>query len=419
VTKVIDREDPAAHAKLAPSSADRWIACPGSVQAQVEVFDPSLDDSNPDSRLGTAAHALLEACLITGCEPESLVGCYLAGKDHPPVSEDMCDWVQVALDYIQEYIDTYGDENLWVLPETRVFIGPQINITGDSDEEQARDAELCNGTADTIIAHRDMSMCVAIDYKNGVGKVSAKENSQTMLYMAGARQLFGKFKKYRSVIIQPRAGKRNPVDEWEFTDSMLRRWLQDKVRPSARAALLPNAPRVAGAHCQWCKASPRCRTRKDKVMAVARVEFSAIEEPDPELLSTEEFLEVLNNLQFLENYIHSVKGHALKMVERDPRALPGWKLGWSKRMRQWDNELAVIEYCEEQGVEQEDYAPRKLLSPAQLTTLFRRRTKGPRRKRGELPPPNPLDAFISYTIPTAKLVPEDGKAADDFDEIED
>ena len=91
MTTVLDRENPAAHAKLAPSSSERWIACPGSVQAQAEVFDPSLGDSNPDSRLGTAAHALLEACLVTGADPKSLVGAYLAGKDHPPVDEDMCD----------------------------------------------------------------------------------------------------------------------------------------------------------------------------------------------------------------------------------------------------------------------------------------------------------------------------------------
>lgn len=411
MTKVLDRENIEAHAKLSPSSSDRWIACPGSVQAQAELFDPSEDDSNPDSRLGTAAHALLEACLLVGCEPEAMMGCYLAGKDHPPVDEDMCDWVRIALDYIQEYIDTYGEENLWVLPESRVYIGPQIDITGDDE----KDALLCNGTSDVIIAHRDMSLCVSIDYKNGVRKVVAKENPQIMLYTAGARQLFGVFKRYRAVVIQPRAGKRSPVEEWEYTDGTLRKFLKLKVQPSARAALRPDAPRVAGDHCLYCKAAPRCRTRKNKVMAVAGVEFDAIEEePDPNTLTNEEFLRVLDNLNFLESYIHSVRGHALRMVEHDPRSLPGWKLGWTKRQREWDDEGKVIEYCQRLKLPPEDYMPRGLLSPAQLQKVLRKRKIIPRRKAGAEPPPNPLDAFIRYSIPRAALV----RAEEEFDPID-
>jgi Protein of unknown function (DUF2800) len=403
------------HATLAPSSAERWIACPGSVQAQIDVFDPSLDDSNPDSRLGTAAHALLEACLLLDREPKTFIGTNLMGDDkYPPVDEDMCDWVQVALDYIEEYVDTHGPENLLVSPESRVIIGPQINITGDDD----KDAELCNGTSDVIIAHSDMSLCIAIDYKNGVNKVFAKDNPQTMLYMAGVRHALGKFKKYRSVVIQPRAGKRSPVDEWEFTDSMLRKFLQEKVRPSARAALLPNAPRNAGDHCRYCKASPRCRTRRDKVMAIAGVEFSAIEEADPELLSQDEFLEVLNNAKFIEDYIHSVRGHALKMVERDPRALPGWVLGWTKRMREWDNEANVVEFCRKLKLPPDDYSPRVLLSPAQLTKLLKKRRPAARRKKGEPAPTNPLEAFVKYSIPTAKLVHAEETASEDFNSLE-
>jgi hypothetical protein len=410
---VLDREKPSAHAKLSPSSSERWILCPGSVQAQAEV--QSADDGNADSRLGTAAHALLETCLIVGCEPEALIGTHLAGDDHPPVDEDMCEWVRVALDYIEEYIDTYGEENLWVLPETKVPIGPQINITGDDE----KDIDLCNGTSDTIIAHRDMSMCVVIDYKNGMNKVSPKENTQCMLYAAGARQVFGKFKKYRSVIIQPRAGKRSPVEEWEFTDAMLRKFLETKVRPAARAAIQPNAPRSAGSHCQWCKASARCRTRKDKAYAVAGVEFDAMpDEPDPARLTDDEFREVLEHAKFLEQFVSAVYVHAENLLARDPHALPGWKLGWSKRTREWEDEAAVIEFAKDHGLRPDEYSPRELLSPAQMSKLLRKKLKPPRRKRGEPPAPDPVDAFVRYSVPKLKLV-RDTEAQEEFDPLED
>lgn len=413
---VLEREQPSAHAKLSPSSSERWIACPGSVQAQAEAIenDPTLDESSDHSRLGTAAHALLEACMIIGCDPRDLIGAYIAGKDHPPVDEDMCDAVSIALDYIEEYVDTYGEENLIVLPESRVPIGPQIDITGDNETDE----DLCSGTTDIIVAHRDMSMCMVVDYKHGSGvKVDAKENSQTMLYGAGARQTFGKFKKYRSVIVQPRAGKKRPVDEWEYTDATLRKFLVDKVRPSARAAILPNAPRVAGDHCQWCKAAPRCRTRKDKVWAIAQVEFSPIEDPDPARLSDEELLEVVENIGFLKNYIKSIEEHALRLAQANPRALPGWVLGWGKRTREWDNVDSVIEFCRERGLKPDDYAPRQLLSPAQLDKVLRARMPRKRRRKGEQPEPSPTNAFVKYSIPAPKLV-RAGDAADDFEPIE-
>ena len=108
--QITDRENPSSHAKLAPSSAERWIACPGSVQAQAELHDPTLDDSNPDSRLGVAAHALLEACLLTGSNPNLFLGSRLAGEDHPEVDEEMCDSITIALEYVEEYFDTFGQE---------------------------------------------------------------------------------------------------------------------------------------------------------------------------------------------------------------------------------------------------------------------------------------------------------------------
>lgn len=411
----IEIEDPNYHAKLSPSSSSRWIACPGSVQANSEV--KTVDTGNPDSRLGTAAHALLEACLLTDQPPQKFIGAYLAGKDHPVVDEDMCDWVQVALDYIEEYIDTYGEENLWVLPESRVYIGNQIHITGDDD----RDDEICNGTSDCIIAHKDMSMCVSIDYKNGAGeKVDAKDNTQCLAYCAGARSRFGAFKKYKAVIIQPRAGKKSPIDEWEFTDAHLRKVLNTRFRPSAVAALLPNAPRSAGEHCRWCRASARCRTFKDKAYAAAHVEFSPIdgepEDPDPERLTDEEFLEALQVTRVLEMFVHAVKAHALHTLQERPSALPGWKLGWTKRVRRWADEQGIIEFCQKKGLKPEEFMPRDLLTPAQMAKLLHRRLNaGKRRRRGEEPPPNPVEAFIEYSIPEPKLVHDDAT----MDAIED
>jgi hypothetical protein len=53
---------PDTHSPYGPSSAARWIACPGSVQAQEGI----PDTESPYAAEGHAAHALAEKALKTG-----------------------------------------------------------------------------------------------------------------------------------------------------------------------------------------------------------------------------------------------------------------------------------------------------------------------------------------------------------------
>jgi hypothetical protein len=342
------------------------------------------------------------------------LGTYLIDKAHPPVDEDQCDWAAVALDYVREYVAMHGAENLILAPETRVFMGAHIDITGDDE----KDDKLCNGTADLTIAHRDMSTCVIIDYKNGRHSVSPEQNPQTMLYGVGNRAKYGKFKKYRSVVIQPRAGERNTVKEWDFTDSMLSKFMS-VVRKSAQAALQKNAPRASGPHCTFCKASNRCRTYKDKVWASARNEFDEIVEgtiETPDMLSTGELVTLLKAAPALRTYLDKLEAYVARMLQNDPRSVPDFKLGWGRRERRWSDDGDVVKFCQKIGLLPQQFAPRKLLSPADMEKLVRRHTKPPRAKRGQPPPPSPLEAFVTYTVPSIKVVP---KTSDDLGELAD
>ena len=60
-----------AHARLSPSSASRWVACPGSVALCEKVKVP---ESSFESDEGTAAHQVFEICLRTGLDPWAFVG---------------------------------------------------------------------------------------------------------------------------------------------------------------------------------------------------------------------------------------------------------------------------------------------------------------------------------------------------------
>ena len=47
------------HSKLSPSSAHRWMACPGSVRLEAQF----PDESSPYAKEGTTAHELVESMM--------------------------------------------------------------------------------------------------------------------------------------------------------------------------------------------------------------------------------------------------------------------------------------------------------------------------------------------------------------------
>lgn len=389
------------HAVLSPSSSARWIACPGSVQAQAVVTE--ADIGNDASRTGTVAHALLELCLLFGFKPEEFLDEFPLGDDMPAVTQRMADGVQHVLDYVEEYLDFYGRENVLVLPEHRVYIGSMIGVTD----------EVCNGTSDVQLVHKDKLLLATIDYKDGVLPVDADNNPQMMLYTLGGIKEHGKFKEYKNIIIQPNAAKRRTVDEVSFKNGRLTTFIHEVGR-AAQAALLPNAPRVAGPHCRFCRASSNCQTFRRRARQVAADEFGEV--PEPESISDEQLNEVLKEAFLLEQWIKSVKTRALAYVQAGG-ALHDYVLGWGTRKRIFQDEASVIEWCRNHKLPLDAYMPRELVSPKQLETVLKKHKLYPRAKRGEQTPDSPIAHLVGYTNPKPALKPR--KASEDFDAIED
>jgi hypothetical protein len=245
------------HAKLSPSASHRWLACPGSVQAN--EGRPHVD--NQYTLEGTTAHALLEVCLRTGDDPNVFIGKVLQ-KGHLEITEAMCDSVGYALDYISAYLADHPEAK--VLIEHKVHYGESI----DTDDDNAF------GHADVILDDYPREV-VGLDYKHGIGNpISVKDNSQIKLYMLGMRQTRGRYQRYRAVVVQPRLPKRKPVQEAPaIDDKELMKWVKDKVIPVVPVALSGNGPRVAGSHCRYCHANGNCPAQYDLVMAAASKEF--------------------------------------------------------------------------------------------------------------------------------------------------
>src|SRR5258708_39760077 len=104
------------HALLAPSSAERWMTCIGSVA--MEANSPEITTIYSDE--GTAAHALASMCLKTGNDPVAfhgrvltvVDGVYAPTNERPAlyvnerefiVDDDMVESVRAYIDKVREY----------------------------------------------------------------------------------------------------------------------------------------------------------------------------------------------------------------------------------------------------------------------------------------------------------------------------
>lgn len=76
------------HAKLSPSSADRWVSCTASVSAQEGLSD----DGSEAARQGTACHQMAAEVLEHGVDPQSYLGRKMLFWVHPESDSNGEDW---------------------------------------------------------------------------------------------------------------------------------------------------------------------------------------------------------------------------------------------------------------------------------------------------------------------------------------
>lgn len=366
-----------AHAILSPSGAHRWLACPGSVAANAnKPWEQSVYALE-----GTTAHALLEVCLRLDVDPEAYVGKVLQ-KGHMAITEDMVDAVGYGIDYVKAYL---VDNPLAIVRiESPVYPAALLGV-GD---------EVIWGTPDIRILNFPKEH-VTIDYKHGAGKsVAVKNNDQIRIYHAGGRVEGGVYRKYRSVVIQPRLRGRKPVQEATLTDKELMQWLDGTVKPIIPIALSDDAPRNPGAWCHFCHADGRCDAQLKKAFEMAKQEFGKVVR-NPKDVTPAQLAIYLDDLPMVETAIKALKEHATRVLHAGVK-VPGYAPGWTTARREWVDEEKLVAALKRKKVDLKDIYEVVVRSPAKMEDLLKEKGVIPRKKRGEAPPPTILDDHIGY-----------------------
>ena len=347
------------HTKLSPSSAHRWTRCPGSVREELKY----PDNSGPAALDGTRTHALLEMCLVTGMDPELMVGMTTSDDEGSyTIDADRAKRVKVAVDHVRDL----GGE---VTTERRV---DPSRLVGRDD---------LGGTVDVTVIVGDTAH--VIDYKDGITPVEAVENEQLIAYALGHLAGYdlpvnGCYPVSSMVltIIQPKLAMKGlpPITSWELSvESLLSRIGDIVVKAAATDA--PDAPLVPGEkQCRFCKAKGGCAAVNTHVMdavgmfkSIDIVQQAAVTEPTE--MSNDKLREVIEAAPMLRQLLEASEAEALRRMQMG-QTIPGLKVVNGRGSRAWAHtEDEMVVKLKKIGIPAGALYVTKLISPAQAEKL--------------------------------------------------
>lgn len=232
------------HARLSPSSAERWFNCPGSANMELLYKDVSSDAAID----GTGSHLLLELCIEQKRDAESFIGEIIGvnSEDKPNgwvVRKDRAERVQVALDYIKDKC---------VQSESRSDLGVHY---GRGDLYGT--ADITYTTSFSVLGEEFVKYVEIIDYKDGRQFVSEKRNKQLIIYLAGKVLSYQLAEdcEFAVTIIQPKT--KPMIRTWRLSYDTLMAEVKDIIK-AAEATDTFDAPLVRGDWCHYCKHKPNC-----------------------------------------------------------------------------------------------------------------------------------------------------------------
>ena len=405
------------HARLSPSSADRWTSCTASPAAQ----DGIPNENSDASRQGTTCHQMQEELLLNKeLEPQNYIGRTLifwhdaendvrgetwADQDgfgipaahveaEVAVTEAMVDAVVSAVSFIREQHTLLGGE---MLVEQRVPIG---QFTGEADAYGSADVILLGATWLAVFDSKfgrkrvdaaKVLQAERVDFITGeVHPEQRGPNLQMASYALGAvheHDLFGTIEQATMVVVQPFIGH---TDSYSCSIEELR----DVERfMAAKAEETRSAPRYVPNfdNCFFCRAKGRCDAQTHRALSAV---FDGFGEAGVGTVSPPNLLTLGSQyalVPFVEQWAKDVTDATRKALSDGEPVVRGdgtaYKLVAGKSgARTWVDEAAAAEVLTRARLKREDMYVFKLISP----TMAEKLASAKKPKKGEAPQPAAL-----------------------------
>ena len=250
------------HSLLSASSSKRWLNCPPSAV----LNDRFPDKTSVYAAEGTAMHERCEWKLRTA----------LGERMEEPHSE-------FDTEETEQVTDVYAEFCLTEIEKMRKSgMEPLVLIEERLDYSHIAPGGF--GTGDLVLAGKDENgkgLIHVIDFKGGRGvrvdNSREHPNSQMMLYAVAALKAYSwlvDVEIVRMTIIQPRLDN---YPTCELTVDELNAWAES-IKPIARMAFEGKGEQNPGDWCMFCKAKAVCRACADEALALAREEFTDLDD---------------------------------------------------------------------------------------------------------------------------------------------
>ena len=343
------------HAILSPSSAKRWLLCPGSVSASAGIPDSKSEHAEE----GTAAHWVGEQMLLGRWEfPDT-------APNGVPITPDMIGYVKVYTDYVQRN----EASGLELMVEQQL---PLQDLTGEVG---------AHGTADTVLV--GPGYLEVVDLKYGRGVEVDPSDPQLGLYLLSAFDMldaiYGPFKQLVTTIVQPRISSKPKIHTWTL-DQLAE--LRADVHAAAVVSRMSDAPRNPSTDaCRWCRAKTQC----EPAMAFALTlvdsgepntvaspsDFVDLTAPKPEGMNPQWLSLLVTHAPMIRGLLDAAESEAgaRLLLGQD---VPGFKLVKGKGgRRHWTDEAAAADALKKARLKVDQIYTRKVISPTDAEKLHK------------------------------------------------